>query len=204
MTAYSAEPPCARKWTRAEYHRAAEVGLFRPDERLELLEGEIIWKMSPQSDPHAAGVSLAADALREIFTRSYHVREEKPLVLSDSSEPEPDIVVVRGSLRATPRHPTPENTVLVMEVSETSLAYDRTVKAAAYAGSGLQEYWILNLRQRQLEIRRDPGLVGIDEYGYRFLQLIMADGEAAPLEAPDRPIQILDMLPSDMAATELD
>ena len=104
------------------------------------------------------------------------------------------------ALRHTHRHPTPENTALVLEVSESSLVHDRTVKAPAYARSGIQEYWILNLRQRQPEIRRDPGPVGADEFGYRFLQPVMVDGEAAPLEAPDRPIQILDMLPSDMAS----
>ena len=199
MTAFSTERPSTRKWTRSEYHRAAEIGLFHPDERLELLEGEIIQKVSPQSDPHAAGVSLAAEKLREIFTRTYHIREEKPLVLSDWSEPEPDIVVVRGSLRATPRHPTPDNAVLVVEVSDTSFAYDRTAKAAMYAKSGIQEYWILNLRQRQLEVRRDSGPIGADEYGYRFLLLVMADGEVAPLEAPHQPIHIIDILPSDPA-----
>ena len=122
-----------RKWTRSEYHLAADLGVFGPDERLELLEGEIVEKMSSTSNPHAAGVSLAADTLRQVFRTGYYVREEKPIVLSDHSEPEPDIVVVRGNLRNTPRHPTPHNIVLVMEVSELSLAADRATKAATYA-----------------------------------------------------------------------
>jgi Uma2 family endonuclease len=118
--------------------------------------------------------------------------------LSDFSEPEPDIVVVKGTLRQTPRHPTTENTVLVMEVSESSLALDRTAKAALYAKHGIPEYWILNLRRRELEIRRDPGLAGDNEYAYRFLQVLTEDGEAAPLETPDRPVRVLDMLPSEL------
>lgn len=198
MSTLQTDRPKTRAWTRSEYHRAAELGLFDPSERLELLEGEIVVKMSPQSNPHAAGVSLAGEALREIFGRGYHVREEKPLVLSNGSEPEPDIVVVRGTLRETPNHPTPENTVLVMEVSESSLASDRTTKAAIYARYGVPEYWILNLRRRELEIRRDPGLVGEDEYGYRFLQVVPANGEASTLEAPDQPIRVLELLPSEL------
>ena len=91
------------------------------------------------------------------------------------------------------------NAVLVVEVSEISLASDQTTKAAIYAKYGIGEYWILNLRQRQLEIRRDPGQIG-EEFGYRFLQLVMADGTAAPLAAPDQPIRVLDMLPSELTA----
>src|SRR5579871_2515186 len=97
-----AASPSRRLWTRAEYHRAAELGLFGPTERLELLEGEVFTKMSPQSNQHAWSISLAAEMLRTVFGAGFHIREEKPLVLSDLSEPEPDIVVVRGALRDTP------------------------------------------------------------------------------------------------------
>jgi Uma2 family endonuclease len=131
------------------------------------------------------------------------VREEKPIVLSDFSEPEPDIVVVKGTLRDTPRHPTPANTLLVVEVSESSLAADRKTKGAIYAKHGIQEYWILNLRRRELEIRRDPGLVGDEEYGYRFLQVIPESGSVAPLAAPDRLVLVADMLPSELSPEEL-
>lgn len=198
MIAMESDRPKNRTWTRDEYHRAAEMGLFDPDERLELLEGEIVEKISPQSDPHAAGVSLAEDALREAFGRGFHVREEKPIVLSDLSEPEPDLVVVRGTLRDTPRHPTPANCVLVVEVSESSLASDRKIKSAIYAKHGIPEYWILNLRRRELEIRRDPGLIGDDEYGYRFLQVVPESGFAIPMSAPDSSVPIADMLPSEL------
>ena len=188
--------PELRKWTRDEYHRAAALGIFDPSERLELLEGEIVQKMSPQSNPHASGVTLAAHALRAAFGPCFHVREEKPMVLSDLSEPEPDVTVVRGTPRENQRHPTPGNTALVMEVSETSLASDRSTKAALYARHGVPEYWILNLRQRRLEIRRDPGLVGDGEYGYRYFQVVLEDGQATALEAPGQAIPVADMLPS--------
>lgn len=189
-------PPQRRLWTRQEYHRAAEVGIFRPDERLELLEGEVICKVSPQSSPHASAILLSAEALRLAFGTDFHVREEKPLVLSDLSEPEPDIVVVRGTIRATPDHPTPANAVLVMEVSVSTLEFDQGEKAAAYAQAGIAEYWLLNLPQRRLEIRRDPEQISEDTFHYRSLSLHTPEETVSPLASPTSPIPVADLLPT--------
>ena len=192
----TSERPPTRPWTRDEYNRAAELGLFGPTERLELLNGEIIQKVSPQSRSHAAGITLMAEALRAVFTVSYHIREEKPLVLTDNSEPEPDIVVVCGTARLATGHPTPDTAALVVEVSETTLTFDRAEKAAAYARSGITDYWILNVRGRLLEVRRDPGLIGEDEYGYRSLQIIAEDGEISTLEKPEHNFTVAEFLPA--------
>jgi len=189
------ERPKTRLWTCDEYHRASELGLFGPDERLELLEGEIITKVSPQSKPHAQSIVLTAEALRRLFSEGYHIREEKPLVLTDRSEPEPDIVVVRGTSRQSPDHPTPATAVLVVEVSESTLTFDRTEKAVAYARSGIAEYWIVNLRARCLEVHRDPGPVQAEETGYRSKQTLAEDGEIAPLEKPGYRVAVADLLP---------
>src|SRR5579871_258949 len=188
--------PRKRLWTRAEYHRAAEVGLFRPEERLELLEGELIYKMSPQSNPHATGIGLAADALRDAFGSNFHIREEKPMILSDLSEPEPDVAVVRGKRRGRLQHPTPEEVALVLEVSESTLAFDRREKAVAYARSGVAEYWILNLPQRRLEVHRDPGETGPGEWGYRTLHIVTEAEQVTPLSLPETRISVAEMLPS--------
>ena len=196
------QSPQTRLWTREEYHRAADCGVFRPDERLELLEGELIYKMSPQSNPHAAGVGLSAEILRDAFGKGFSIREEKPIVLSHRSEPEPDIVLVAGSARQNPRHPTPQNALLVMEISESTLAFDQNQKAAAYARSGVKDYWILNLRQRRLEVRRNPGLIGTDEYGYHSLLLYTEDQSASPLAPPHLSISVADLLPSLPPSTE--
>ena len=190
------ELPNPRRWTREEYHRAAECGVFHPEERLELMEGELIYKMSPQSDPHAAGVRMSAEVLRNTFGKGYCVSEEKPIVLSDRSEPEPDLVVVAGSAAQNQRHPTPDTALLVMEVSDTTLLFDQNQKAAAYARSGVKDYWILNLRQRCLEIRRDPGLVNVEEYGYRELSIFTDEQTVTPLAAPHLLIRVVDLLPS--------
>jgi Uma2 family endonuclease len=188
--------PQTRLWTRDEYHRAADLGLFGPEERLELLEGEIIRKVCPQSMPHASAIVLTAEILRDVFGSGYHIREEKPIVLTDLSEPEPDIFVVCGTARQSPGHPTPATAALVIEVSETTLAFDRAEKADAYARSGIANYWILNLRGRCLEVRRDPGPTGEGEYGYRLLQIIAADGTVAPLAQPESGIAVAEMLPA--------
>lgn len=190
------ERPPTRLWTCEEYHRAAEFGLFGPEERLELLNGEIITKVSPQGKSHAVAVALIAETLRTIFRQGYYVREEKPLVLSDNSEPEPDLVVMRGSLRDVPDHPTPETAALVVEVSDSTLEFDQNEKATAYARSGIAEYWILNLRARRLEVRRDPGLIDAEIYGYRSLQIVVAPGAVATLEKPEENIPLVDLLPT--------
>lgn len=172
------------------------MGLFHPNERLELIEGEIIKKVSPQSRPHAFAIARTAEIMRNTFNRAFHIREEKPIVLNDMTEPEPDIVVVRGTLLATPDHPTPANAVLVIEVSLSTLTFDRTEKAASYARSGIEDYWVLNLRARQLEVRRDPGPMNDGEHGYRFLQIVLENGAVSPLAAPEATIRVADLLPS--------
>jgi Uma2 family endonuclease len=186
--------PQARLWRRDEYHRAAEMGLFGPEERLELLNGEIITKVSPQNYGHAHCIRLTAEALRNLFPTGYYVSEEKPLVLADDSEPEPDIVVVRGSLRQATDHPTAADAALVVEVSDSTLAFDKGTKAAAYARSGIREYWIVNLSARYLEVRRDPGPIG-EDYGYRLVQTVTAEREIAPLERPENIVAVADLLP---------
>jgi Uma2 family endonuclease len=187
--------PSPRRWNREEYHRAAELGIFRPDERLELIEGEVVQKVSPQSSPHAYAVMVSADVLEAAFGPSFHVREEKPLVMSDVSEPEPDVLVVRGSLRENPKHPTPENTVLVLEVSESTLAFDQGRKAAAYAKAGIQDYWVVNLRERHLEVRRDPVQQGDSSFTYRVIQILKSGAEIAPLVLPLNSIRVDELLP---------
>nr|UXE44317.1 hypothetical protein Hi04_10k_c2089_00005 [uncultured bacterium] len=152
--------------------------------------------MSPQSDPHAAAVGFTADALRAIFSRGFFVREEKPLVLSETSEPEPDVVVARGSQRETPRHPTPANTVLVVEVADSSLNMDRTLKLELYARHGIPEYWILNLRDRQLEVFREPSEVDSRRASYLETTHLTEHDSIAPLGAPAHSIAITDLLPS--------
>jgi Uma2 family endonuclease len=155
-----------RRWTRAEYEQLGELGVLGPDERVELIDGEIV-NMPPQHSRHATGVRLAEDALRAAYGAGFDVRAQLPLALGPYSEPEPDVAVVRGSiLDFATGHPT--SAVLVVEVSEATLAFDRDVKASLYAAAGIPEYWIANLVHRQLEIYRDPAPMPETRLGFGY------------------------------------
>ncbi len=155
---------------------------------MELLEGEIL-ERSPERSRHAAAVDLAFEALRRAFPASYSIRVQHPLALSGSSEPEPDLAVVAGSARDyVDRHPT--TAALVVEVSDSSLEYDRTRKARVYAAAGILDYWIVNIVEGALELRRDPGTSG-----YRSVRRLAPGETVTPLAAQGMPVTVSDLLP---------
>ena len=119
------------RWSRAEYDRAVEAGVFGPDARLELIEGAIL-AMGPQGSEHFTGIELVVDALRAAFGAGYRVRTQGPLAAGEDSEPEPDVAVVAGDARSY-RDAHPSSALLVVEVSDHSLHRDRTVKQRLYA-----------------------------------------------------------------------
>lgn len=130
----------ARRWTRAEYHRAVELGLFRPDEHLELLDGEILEKVSPHNPPHAAAVARAGRILGQAFGPGCHTRSQLPLIVNSRTEPEPDGVVAAGTeFDYQADHPRGVEARLVVEVSDTTLRFDRERKRPTYARAGVQE-----------------------------------------------------------------
>jgi Uma2 family endonuclease len=177
-----------RHWTREEYERLVEEGFFQPEERLELVDGQI-FEMTPQSVPHAVGVRLARRELGRAFSEGFDILVQMPLALDDDSEPEPDLAVVRGN---DPRenltsHPT--TAVLVIEVADSSLRRDRE-KAALYARAGIPDYWIMNLRERCLEFLRDP-----QNGVYRSRTILRTGDSVSPLARPDVSIAVADLLP---------
>jgi Uma2 family endonuclease len=184
-----------RLWTREEYLKMAEGGVFAPGERVELIEGEII-AMTPQKGPHATGITLVSEELRRAFGMGYVIRVQLPLDLGPLSEPEPDLAVVRGSARDY-RDAHPTAAVLVVEVSDATLDLDRQRKAGMYAKAGIPEYWILNLPDQVLEVYRDPAPMP-DQflgYGYRSHQSLEVGVSVAPLASPTTRIAVADLLP---------
>src|SRR6266478_9297232 len=153
MTTYPARP---RRWTRPEYERLIEVGVFRPGEPVELLGGELIVS-EPQGSAHYTAIGLVEDALRAALGPGWLVRSQGPIELDDESEPEPNIAVMRGDRRSY-SHRHPSRPALVLEVAESSLVFDREHKGSLYARARLDDYWIVNLVDRVVEICRRPVL----------------------------------------------
>ena len=186
--------PQVRSWTRAEYHRMAEFGFF-DNCHVELVEGQVI-NMAAMNSAHAVAVDLACAALALAFGSAYYIRQQKPLVLSDVSEPEPDIAAIKGSIRNfAAAHPTQAE--LVVEVADSSLKYDRGVKQALYAKAGICEYWILNLGDRQLETYRSPIADPEVEGGFRYAvsSFYSSGRQVAPLVLQNRFVVVDDLLP---------
>jgi Uma2 family endonuclease len=175
-------------WSRGEYERMVDADVFPPTARLELLDGEIL-DMTPQKSVHASAVDLVEEALRACFSTGFYVRGQKPLALDDHSEPEPDVAVVQGCVRDYTGH-HPRTAVLIVEVADSTLAFDRVKKATAYARNGIPEYWILNLRDRTLEVHGDPA-----GNAHAQRSSLTADEVICPLAAPGAGVKVADLLP---------
>ena len=183
-----------RRWKRVEYDRLIELGFFRPGDPVELLGGHLI-VAEPQGSGHFAAVRAAEEALRTAVGRGWEVRGQGPLALDEESEPEPDLAVVAGSFRDY-QTGHPSRPVLVVEVSESSLALDREHKGSLYARAGLADYWIVSLPERALEVYRDPEIDPAAPFGWRYRAVtVLARGASvSPLALPGRRIQISDLL----------
>jgi len=186
------EMPAPRRWTRDEYYRMAESGVIGPEERVELIEGEIVQKVSPQLTPHAIAVEKTNEALLEAFGRGYRIRPQLPMTMSDTTEPEPDFLVCRKTPTAKPTsHPGAAEAVLVVEISDSTLRFDQGRKARLYAAGGVVEYWIVNLQERQVEVYTEPTA----DAGYLSTRIYLADA-AVPVTAIDgRSVAVADLLP---------
>ena len=184
-----------RRWKRVEYEQLVEKGVFTPGERVELIDG-LLLVAEPQSSSHFTAVRLTERALVHAFGEGWDVRAQGPIALDDTSEPEPDVAVVRGELRDfVEAHPA--DPVLVVEVALTSLRFDREHKSSLYARAGRPEYWIVNLVDRVLEVRREPAPSPSAPYGwdYRSVEMLGPGERACPLAAPAARIAVADLLP---------
>ena len=183
-----------RRWTRREYEQLIDLGVFRSDERLELLDGALIVR-EPQNAPHAMAVRAVEEALRVAFGDGWDVRTQLPIALDDASEPEPDAAVVPGSYRDYQRE-HPSRPALVVEIADATLASDRR-KRGLYARALVDEFWIVNLRDRVLEVFRHPTTSPDARFGFTYVDTrILSPGESiAPLAAPAAIVRVADLLP---------
>jgi Uma2 family endonuclease len=189
------QPPLSvRRWKRTEYDRLVGLGVFE-GEPVELIGGQLV-VAEPQYPYHASATSAADYALRAVLPPGWIVRTQAPVSLDDESEPEPDLVVVPGR-PADYRHAHPARPVLAVEVAESSLAFDRQHKGSLYARAEIQDYWILNLVDRVLEVYRDPGPDPSAPYGWRYrsVQTLAPPAVVVPLAFTATQVAVADLLP---------
>jgi Uma2 family endonuclease len=150
------EPSTVKYWTVDDYHRMAELGFLRSGERTELIAGQILL-MAAKGTPHVTSLHLLGNMLEDELKGVALIRRQDPIQLDDFSEPEPDLVVVRGGvLDYADHHPIASEIYLVVEVADSTLKYDSETKDKVYAQAGILEYWVLDVKGRQLHIFREP------------------------------------------------
>lgn len=174
----------ARRFTVDEYARMGEAGIFRPDERVELIEGEIV-PMGPHNLPHADRITVLTKLFVRAFGDTHDIRVQLPLTVGDHSEPEPDFAILTAEQgRSGRRHPSTAD--LVIEIADSSLAFDRSEKASLYARAEIAEYWLINLVHGRLEVRTRPAPEpeGIFGWAYRELVILAPGQRVSPAFAP--------------------
>jgi Uma2 family endonuclease len=170
-----------RRFTAAEYHQMAEAGILAEDDRLELIEGEII-EMAAIGRHHAAAVLRLSDLFSATFRDVALVNTQNPIRLSDDTEPQPDLTLVRRRPDFYDSGlPGPEDVFLVVEVADTSVAYDRRLKIPLYGRSGIPEAWLIDVNKRTITVYRDPG-----SDGYSTTRVLRHGEQLAPIAFPDR------------------
>ena len=179
-----------RKFTVAEYYRMAEAGILKPGERVELIEGEIIL-MPPIGPEHSGSVNLSTEIFPLLAQGRFIVHIQNPLHLDDGTEPQPDITLLRPRAdRYARSHPTPADVLLVIEVADSSLEYDRNVKAQLYGRNNIPETWVKNLPEDCIERFTGPGPEGYAQH------TIHRRGETlTPVSLPDLELAVEDLLP---------
>ena len=184
-----------RRWTRAEYDRLIELGVFQPDERLERLDGWLVLR-EPQGTRHSTGIRRVLSVLRRTLSEAWQIDSQLPIALDELSEPEPDVSVVPGTPDAY-LHEHPSNPLLIVEVAESSYRIDHEYKAGLCARAAVPEYWIVDLVHETVEVHREPEESAEARYAWRYrsVQALRPPAAIAPLLAPERPVAVASLLP---------
>lgn len=185
--------PQPYRWTREQFYEIGDMGLLE-GRRAILVEGEIL-AMPAMGDLHRGVVTLVSDVLREVFGKNFFVSVQSPFDIGRATDPEPDVAVIKGSTRDFFERGLTE-AALIVEVSDTTYAYDKREKASLYASAGVQDYWIVRLKTRQVEVYRRPQADPAQPFGFGYSEVTVHNGGAAvqPLAAPS-PVAVSALLP---------
>lgn len=171
------------KWTLGRYHQAIEAGIFK-DQNVELLSGEIV-VMPPEREPHVYFSDRLSKRLQTQLGNRAQIREARPIILPNNSEPQPDIAVVQPLDEVyLEHHPYPENIFWLIEYSNTTLKQDLEIKSKVYAQAGIREYWVVNLKDLQLTVFRNPAPTGYET------EFSLSEGTIAPLAFQELQIEV--------------
>jgi Uma2 family endonuclease len=185
--------PGPHRWTVDEFHRVKESGVW-DGRKIILIDGELI-EMPAAKPPHDIALMLADYLFKSLFSQGYVVRIQMGMVFNINTDPIPDLAVVPGTPRAALA--TPTTAELVLEVSDTSLAFDTGEKASLYAAAGIADYWVIDVNGRRVLVHRDPKPDPARKYGhgYATVTVLLPGNALAPLAAPQTPIAAADLLP---------
>jgi Uma2 family endonuclease len=165
------DAPRPKRFSIEEYHLLLEMGFFKEGDRIELIRGDLV-EMAAKGTKHIFCCQELSGILPILIARQAISRCQDPIVLASGSEPEPDFVIVRlSSDRYRSRKPEAEDILLIIEVADSSLEYDRTVKGALYAEANIQHYWIFNVLDQQLEVYQNPFQNSRNEFEYASKQV---------------------------------
>jgi Uma2 family endonuclease len=186
-------PPRAWRWTVEQFNYLGDLGAF--EGRRAWLHDGVIVEEGPMNPPHAIAGEKTEEVLRTTFGLGWRIRVQKPLLLSQATDPEPDVAVIPGRPGDSPTHPT--TAALVVEISDTTLAQDTTVKAELYATAGILDYWVVDVENRRLLVFRDPQPLpaGLGATAYRTRTTHAVTDTVSPLAAPSAAVRVADLLP---------
>jgi Uma2 family endonuclease len=178
-----------RRFTVDEFERMGQAGILTEDDRVELIEGKIV-EMTPIGPAHAVCVTNLTYALMAALGQSAIVRVQNPIVIPEHNEPEPDVAVVRPRSDLYQNgHPRPEDIHFIVEVADSTLAYDRDEKVPVYARAGIPEVWLVDLEHRVVIVHRD-----VASSGYTTSRTHHRSDRIAPLAFPDQSIALVEVL----------
>ena len=184
-----------KRFTLDEYHKLTEIGFFHEDDRIELIKGEII-EMAAKGTAHETCISKSLRELVRLLGDAATLRCQSPIILPDSSEPEPDFAILQNRpddyLSA---HPTPSDVLLVIEISDSTLKYDQEVKLSLYAEAGISDYWIFNLFDNQLESHSEPFQNSKGNFGYQNRRIVLPNQVIALPCFPDLSLDLSRIFP---------
>jgi Uma2 family endonuclease len=185
------DPAAVKSWTVQDYHRMSEMGVLTPDERTELINGQIVI-MASKGTPHVLALRLLSRSLDALLANQpFFVSTQDPIQLDDWSEPEPDLMIARGTvLDYADRHPRPSDIELVVEVADSTLKQDCEIKDKLYAQAGIADYWVLDLKNRQLHVFRNPAPTG-----YTSHLILTEPNKITPLTFPSLTLSLTAILP---------